>query len=278
MKFTIITSTYNASKHFERLADSISRQNYKNIEWIIIDGGSTDGTLDLITKYKNIISFYISESDQGIYDAWNKALIFAKGDWIIFLGADDGFVSNNILQNIDKKIKTIGKFNKIIYGQVLHFGLFTKKPKVLGSDWRLIRKKFNSIMSIPNPGIFYKSDLFKKYGNFDIKFKIAGDYEFLMRLIKDGVEPYFINDVLVYMGGDGISSVPHRAIQSLNEALLVRKKFNIKPRYPFPWCIGYLKAFLKLLILMIFGKKILIFTVNIIDIWNRFIFKKIFKT
>lgn len=137
---TIITSTFNAVSELENSIKSVIAQSYPNVEYIIIDGGSTDGTLEIIKKYEKNISIIISEKDNGIYDAWNKDLSLATGDWIAFLGADDEYLPDAILNyvnhieklNIDdldyvsSKVELINSNNKFI--------------RVIGSPWNW--KKF----------------------------------------------------------------------------------------------------------------------------------------
>ncbi len=260
--FTIITATYNADNFFEKLALSIAEQTFKKIEWLVIDGGSKDATIDLIKKYEHLINYWISEPDKGIYDAWNKALNKSNGDWIIFLGADDCFFDHTSLEQVFNEVTKVDHSNLILYSKVLQYGLSNKQTQILGSDWIHAKKVFNSVMSIPHPGVFYRADIFKIYGTFDTRFKIAGDYEFLMRTTNQNLYPHFINKIFIRMGGGGISSLPQHAIRSLDEALLARKILHIRPLYPAAWCLAYAKAFVKLLIFKIFGGYILNKAVN----------------
>ena len=103
---SIITVTFNAEADLEKCIKSVISQTYTNIEFIIIDGGSTDGTLDIIEKYKKNISYSISEKDKGIYDAWNKGVSVANGEWIAFLGSDDVYLENAI-ENYINHLNTI---------------------------------------------------------------------------------------------------------------------------------------------------------------------------
>ena len=100
MKISIITVSYNAAKTIEQTISSVVNQTYQDIEYIIIDGGSTDGTMDIIRKYEDRIAYWISEPDKGIYDAMNKGIDVATGDYVYFLGADDRLVDANIIDKI----------------------------------------------------------------------------------------------------------------------------------------------------------------------------------
>lgn len=263
---TIVTSTFNAENHFENLATSIANQKYENIEWIVIDGGSTDGTLNLIERYGRYIAYSASEPDHGIYDAWNKALNKVTGDWVIFLGADDCFAAPNVLDAFGKNVNNLN--SKLIYGKVLQLSTSSDRSQILGGEWSSAKKNFNAVMTIPHPGIFYHSSLFFEYGGFNPKFKIAGDYEFLLRIINGGVKPIFYNLLLVHMGGGGISSQPQHAVLSLKEALVARISLGIKPRYPIVWCAAYFFAYMKLYFYQIFGLKSLMFVINIFRFLN----------
>jgi glycosyltransferase involved in cell wall biosynthesis len=265
---TVITCTFNAEHYFERLATSIVNQNYKNIEWLVIDGGSSDGTLNLIEKYDQYIAYRISEPDKGIYDAWNKALKKITGDWVVFLGADDYFASSNVLVSLQEKIKINNLNNKLIYGKVLQLSSSSERSQVLGRDWTYAKKNFNAVMTIPHPGVFYHSTLFLEHGGFNPKFKIAGDYEFMLRIINSGIKPIFYDLMLVHMGGGGISSQPQYAVLSLKEALIARILLGIKPRYPLIWCVVYFFAYIKLVIYKIFGIKCLLVFINISRFFN----------
>ena len=101
---SIITAVLNGDKTLERTIQSVIDQDYKNIEYIIIDGGSTDGTLDIIKKYDHAIDYWMSEPDEGIYDAFNKGIQISSGEWIYFLGADDYFVDQNVLNTTVHKL------------------------------------------------------------------------------------------------------------------------------------------------------------------------------
>ena len=99
LKITIVTVTYNVESTIEQTISSVIRQTYKNKEYVIIDGASTDGSVDIIRRYDRHISYWVSEADQGIYDAMNKGIDVATGDYILFLGADDAFVADDVLEN-----------------------------------------------------------------------------------------------------------------------------------------------------------------------------------
>lgn len=165
MKISIITVCFNAEKTIEETLISVTNQTYNNIEYIIIDGKSTDKTLDIIYKYKNKISFIVSEPDQGIYDAMNKGLQIATGDYVIFLGADDHLISFKIIEEI---VPYLQKKDTIYYGSVfrpksntLYCGHFTK--------YKL------AIKNIPHQSIFFPKIVYKDYP-YKLEYKLLADY------------------------------------------------------------------------------------------------------
>ena len=140
-KFTIITVTYNAAHWLERTILSILSQSYPNIEYIIIDGASTDGTIGLIKQYAPGISFWISEPDQGIYDAMNKGLQHATGDYVWFLNAGDTFPNADTLQRIATKIGKKKELPDVIYGKNIHVtSVVANTSKTFDRAFRLLTK------------------------------------------------------------------------------------------------------------------------------------------
>tara|TARA_B110000908_G_scaffold124709_1_gene146221 strand:- start:719 stop:1495 length:777 start_codon:yes stop_codon:yes gene_type:complete len=188
LKISVITATYNSLETLPSALKSIVEQNYCNIEWIVIDGGSTDGTLEIIHKYQldnPDISFkIISEKDAGIYDALNKGIFNASGDIIGFLHSDDMLASSNILTKIAEEfVKTnvngvygdLQYVNKYNTNNVIRYWKSKKyHPKLIKQGWMPA-----------HPTLFLKRAIYKKHGNFDLSFKIAADYDFMLRVLKD---------------------------------------------------------------------------------------------
>jgi hypothetical protein len=199
---TVITAVYNGAKTLERCLRSVISQNYDNIEYIIIDGGSTDGTLDIIRQYEPAIDYWLSEPDRGIYDAWNKGVQVAMGDWVAFLGADDMYLPGAIhsyMETIaawpDRRLEFISSRVNLTHG--------TEVVRTIGKQWRW--KSFRRYMSVAHVGSLHRLSLFQKYGLFDISYKISGDYEFLLRP-KSGLRTAFLNSITVNMGIAGVSN------------------------------------------------------------------------
>jgi glycosyltransferase involved in cell wall biosynthesis len=178
VKISIITVCYNSAATIEKTILSVASQTYKNIEYIIIDGNSKDNTLVIIENHKVAISTWISEPDQGLYDAMNKGLSMATGDLIGILNSDDTFNSATVVEeiasfhlqnNIDASVGTIVQHRES--GKIIR--IYSSKY------WNPEKLKIGFMP--PHPSIFFKRELFNKFGQYDLGFKIGADYELITR-------------------------------------------------------------------------------------------------
>ena len=195
---SIIVATYNAAETLEDCIKSIIRQKFKHYEIVIIDGKSTDGTLDIIKKYSVQIGYWVSENDNGIYDAMNKGIIASKGEWLIFMGADDVFYDENVLQRFFENAipNNIG----FLYGEVM----LKSKNKVSGGS-----RNYHQIVekNIPHQAIFYRRDIFEKHGLYNTNYKILADYDINLRIFRDaGIEKKYIPVTVSLFNDKGVSS------------------------------------------------------------------------
>lgn len=176
---TIITVVYNGAAHIEKTIQSVIFQNYDNVEYIIIDGGSSDETLDIIQKYDNSIDYWISESDEGISDAFNKGIRCSSGDLIGLINADDYYEENVFEDVVQKYIKNLELLELIIYGNT---------NKITSDGVKKVKNSSNLSWSISVPfshcSSFLTRAYYKKYGLFDNNYKIGMDVDLLMRGIK----------------------------------------------------------------------------------------------
>jgi len=203
IKFTIITATYNAEKFLPRLLASIFCQTYPLYEVIIQDGGSTDGTLDILQRYEDRISLR-SEPDNGIYDAWNKAAKRMTGDWAIFLGADDCFMRPHVLVRCAHYMKQLPAETDFAYGALIHGRNGSETYYVLNRSLHKVYRIFSGDMGLPFSAAFIRASLLREHA-FDNAYKIAGDFDFAARLLT----PYNIARIPVlvsYMELGGISN------------------------------------------------------------------------
>lgn len=178
MKISIITVCYNSEATLEKTINSVASQKYDNIEYIIVDGNSKDNTLDIIKRNEDKISKWISEPDKGLYDAMNKGIDLATGDIIGILNSDDTFHSNLVLKEIaDFHIKN--NIDASVGNIVQH----TESGKVIrlysSKVWNPEKLKIGFMP--PHPSIFFKKELFPKFGNYQLDFKIGADYELITR-------------------------------------------------------------------------------------------------
>lgn len=211
---SIIIATYNADATLQRCLNSIIPQKTNDIELIIIDGGSKDHTVDIIRNCR-FIDKYISEKDEGIYDAWNKGIRLSSGEWILFLGADDQLCSNCI----SKQLNYIESYPTDHLDIILAMAwLCDRQGHILRSMGKPYRwSHFRWQMNISHGSSLHNRKLFNELGGFDINFKICGDYEFLLRR---PLHSAFINDHLIKMTEGGASTT----FKARKEAFLARKK------------------------------------------------------
>ena len=165
---TIVTVTYNAENHLEETILSVINQDYPNIEYIILDGGSTDGTIDIIKKYEKNLAYWISEPDKGIYFAMNKAIKKATGKWINFMNAGDTFFNNSTIQKV---MDNLDKDTDLIYGDHVCDG-------IVGS---VSDRSITRLMPCCHQSLFVKTDLMKQYP-YNTFYSISADYEFLLKM------------------------------------------------------------------------------------------------
>ena len=183
-KISIITVVYNNSGTIENAIESVLSQNYTNIEYIIIDGNSNDGTLELINKYASKITKIVTEKDNGIYDAMNKGLKLATGDVIGILNSDDLYSNNSILNEVMTQFNHDNNLD-ILYGDLVYVKhdninkiVRTWTTKSYYSDF------FENGGVPPHPSLFVSARVYQEAGYFNLKYRLAADYEFMLRIFK----------------------------------------------------------------------------------------------
>lgn len=201
-KVSIITATYNSGKTLEQTISSVIEQDYENIEYIIIDGKSTDNTLDIINKYIDRGVKYISEEDTGVYDAFNKGLEIASGDYVQFLGSDDSLCSKDIISKI---VSHLDDDTDILSAAIIVVDEKSSKQYIAYNHLALDKTNYRGGM-IPHPGMFVRTSLGKKY-KFDTSYKIVADYKFFLQCYyDDNVKFKFIDEPVVFFNNSGASS------------------------------------------------------------------------
>lgn len=232
MKISIITVSYNSDKTIEETLRSVSAQTYSNIEHIIVDGGSTDKTLEIISKYPHV-STLVSEPDEGIYDAMEKGVRLATGDVIGVLNSDDLFSSCTIIEEISKVFMR-SVHSKIVYGTVKYFKEDDPKAIVRNMTTVPYYDTFFEDGEVPPHEAFYaKREVYDSIEGYDKSFKIAGDYDFMFRALKiKGYKSEFLDKtiVLMRMGGASSSGDFGSYVLASSEVFRVWKKNKVK--YP----------------------------------------------
>lgn len=212
-RVSIITVVYNGIKHIEQAIQSVLQQTYPHIEYIIVDGGSTDGTVDLIKKYEGKLAKWISEKDRGISDAFNKGIALATGDIIGMINADDWYEPTAVAQ------------------VVAHY----QEADIFYGDLRLLRKEqvdfvvkgehelLPKLMAMNHPTVFVKREVYQKFGVFDMSFKCAMDYDLLLRFYVKNCRFKYIPEVMANMRWDGVSD--KYWIKGCQETLDIKNKY-----------------------------------------------------
>ncbi len=198
MKISIITVVYNAVYTIERTIQSVLNQNYDELEYIVIDGGSSDGTVDVIRKYESDISYWISEPDGGIYNAMNRGIDIATGEVVAFLNSDDWY-EKNALNCVAENFKTDVE---ILAGRVIFHDENIQRVQKVIKDPDELRIK----MIYCHQGIFARKELFNRYGKFDERYKMAADYDWLLRIYNQGIPIKYTDKILAHFSCSGASS------------------------------------------------------------------------
>lgn len=206
MKISIITVSYNSINTIRDTLDSIFAQSYQDIEAIVIDGASTDGTIDIIEEYHNLYPEklkWISEKDDGIYDAMNKGLALTTGQIIGILNSDDYYFEKDVLERI------VGTFIKTkcdgLYANLIFVDPFDKNMVV--RKWMTGRGTFKKGWNPPHPTVYLKREIYEQVGEYNTEYRIAADYDFLYRVFQvDKISMYYLNESIIYMRYGGAST------------------------------------------------------------------------
>lgn len=193
---SVITVVYNGVNHIEHTIQSVLKQTYNNIEYIVVDGGSTDGTLDILRKYSDRIAYWKSEPDKGISDAFNKGVALATGELIGILNADDWYEPDAASQ-----IVAHYKPDSILHGNLQYWNEDGSKGMVAYPNLKILPLE----MSLNHPTIFVSKSLYSRHGAFSLNYKLSMDYELLLRFYKAGATFIYVNQVITNMRLGGAS-------------------------------------------------------------------------
>lgn len=224
MKVSIVTVTYNSESTLRDTIESVLSQDYDNIEYIIVDGQSTDATLSIIDEYRDRISVVISESDRGIYDAMNKGIDRATGDIVGILNSDDYFSDNHIVSMI------AGEFDgtvDAVYGDVVFISP-SSPQKVVRYYSSKIFKPSRMVMGLSpaHPSFYVKREFYERYGKYNISYRIASDFDLFVRFFSSPMRYRYVEKVFVKMRTGGISTRGLKSKYILNKEILKICKRN----------------------------------------------------
>jgi glycosyltransferase involved in cell wall biosynthesis len=228
MKISIITVCYNSAATIERAMQSVLAQNYPDVEYIVIDGGSTDGTVDIIKKYQSRIAHFVSEKDGGIYDAMNKGIASTTGDVVGILNSDDLYADNTVLSAVMAVFAADSAIDAA-YGNIAYFNKET--PTKFSRYWKagtFSRAKMRNGWMPPHPAFFVRRAYYEQHGNFRLDFGTAADYELLLRFMLSDIRMRYLDRTLVHMQAGGTSGknfgTRWRAWDLLRKAWIVNGK------------------------------------------------------
>ncbi len=217
---TVITVVFNGAATLEHTIRSVMEQTCRNIEYIIIDGGSTDATLDILRKYEEVIDYWVSEKDAGIYDAMNKGIVLARGDYIGMLNSDDYFASTSALEKIALHLETgdiDAVFSCLDIVDPANLDRVQRKYRVSSFSPFMLRI---GVMP-PHPTFYCKKSCYEKAGLYRTDYRIAADFEMLARLLlKHHITWKFIDETTVKMRSGGLSSSGIKASWVVNREIV----------------------------------------------------------
>lgn len=229
MKISIITVSFNSADTIKETIDSVLSQDYPNIEYIIVDGNSTDGTQAIVQSYGSRIAKFISEKDKGLYDAMNNGIALATGDVIGILNSDDLYADSNVLSRIAETFtrERVG----VVYGDLYYFRSGFPNTAIRyykGGVFSLSRVQFG--LMPPHPTFFIRKEVYDQHGNFDLQFTLSADFDLILRFLGIKKVPFrYLPEVLVKMrtGGKSTSSLKRTLIMN-REDIASCKKYGLK--------------------------------------------------
>jgi len=208
MKLSIISVVYNNAQYIEDCIKSVASQSYRNYEHIVVDGGSTDGTLEVIEKHREKITKWVSEPDDGLYSAMNKGISMATGDVIGFLHSDDYYADQDVIEKVADVF--INRDVESLYGDLIYI---SKNGERIIRYWKSGNYRESMVRwgwMPPHPTFFVKREIYNRHGCFNTDLRIAADYDLILRFLgKHSISTHYIPEVLIKMriGGNSNKSI-----------------------------------------------------------------------
>lgn len=199
LKISIVTVCYNSEKYIRTAIESVISQDYQNIEYIIIDGNSSDNTIEIVKSYGQKISKFVSEPDKGIYDAMNKGIKLATGDIIGTLNSDDLYFNDNVISKVAESFQQ--NTNQILFGNLYYVkkeNINSVVRKWISNDF--IQNSFKRGWHPPHPTFFVRKKVYEKFGAFNLDYKLAADFELMLRFLeKHKLNSIYLDQTMVKM-------------------------------------------------------------------------------
>lgn len=261
---SIVTATYNSAQLLQRCIDSVSSQTFKAVEHIVIDGASTDGTVEIIKANEEKIAYWVSEPDTGIYNAWNKAVPHIRGEWVLFLGSDDKLVNETVLERIIPHLENAYPSHRLVYGVLLVSRRGTEETLFpVGEPWANLKGRVSraNILLPPHPATFQHRSIFNGVETFDETFKIAGDSKFVTKEVLKRA-PLFVPVEVTRFSIGGISWEAGRGERmSWEEERRISKEFGLQ--IPVAKCyLNYASAIIKEALCYLLGNRRMSFLID----------------
>lgn len=212
----IVIATYNGAATLAACLDSIAGQVLRPAQVIVIDGASTDGSVDILAARSDVISHWESAPDRGIYDAWNKALPYVEADWVWFLGCDDNLAAPQTIAQLASDLDRLTPATGLVYTRVAMIGGTGRQTEVIGRPWPDTEPALSYRMSVPHTGLLARRAIFEAIGGFDPRYRIAGDYDWFLRAMQQS-EVAFLDKVTVHAGDMGISGASATQLKTVRE-------------------------------------------------------------
>lgn len=224
-RITVITSTLNCADALRTTAASIREQTWPYLQWIVADGASVDGTTEVIRENADVVSDTFSSRDEGVYDAWNKASAFIRGDWVIFLGAGDRFLSPTTLSHCAAKLDRLPESVVIGYGDVLVFrdGELVYRHGAVTPDTLQCYKPTTPC----HQGVFQRADCFRRPRPFDDRYKVVADTKFMLEALRERTMVH-IGEEVADMRTWGLSSHPNHTLRVMREFFELEKDLGYR--------------------------------------------------
>lgn len=226
---SVVIAVKDGAATLQRALDSVFAQRGVEHETVVIDGGSRDGTLDILQANRARLAFFSSAPDSGIYAAWNRGVERARGEWLLFLGSDDAFHDAAALHDLVRSPAARSGAFRLVHGRI---NLVTRSGAVAeraGRPWKQARADFLAGFMLPTPAMLHHRSLFERHGGFDESYRIAGDYEFALRELRHAAAG-FVDRVVVDMRLGGASSRPQTIHAALREVERARAAHGIAGR------------------------------------------------